>query len=78
MQVEFAIGGVTQKLEAKSVPFSVISENWNEYQTEDGRIVRTKMVLTRVVLPIEPKLNPDGTPVALVQWQPVMIVEEKA
>lgn len=78
MQVEFQIGGVAQKLEAKSVPFSVISENWNEYQSEDGRTIRTKMVLTRLVVPIEPKMNPDGTPVALVQWQPVMIVEEKA
>lgn len=78
MQVEFTVGGTQQKLEARSVPFYVISENWNEYQTEDGRIVRTKLVLTRVVVPVQPTSNPDGTPVALVQWQPVVIVEEKA
>lgn len=53
MQVEFTIAGVPQKLEAKSVPFAVVSENWNEYQTEDGRTVRVKLVLTRVVVPVD-------------------------
>jgi hypothetical protein len=77
MQVEFQIGGVPQKLEAKTIPFSVVSENWNEYQTEDGRTVRLKLVLTRIVTPLEKVMNADGTPVALVQWQPVIVIEEK-
>jgi hypothetical protein len=77
MLIDVLVNGQVQKVEARSVPFSVVSENWNEYQTEDGRTVRAKLVLTRVLLPVDGLRNPDGTPVANMNFQPVFVVEEK-
>jgi hypothetical protein len=76
MLIDVLINGQVQKVEAKSVPFSVVSENWNEYQTEDGRTVRAKLVLTRVLLPVDGLKNPDGTLVANMNFQPVFVVEK--
>lgn len=78
MLIDVLVNGQVQKVEAKSVPFAVVNENWNEYQTEDGRIVRAKLVLTRVLIPVEPLRNPDDTFVANINFQPVFVVEEKA
>lgn len=78
MLIDVMVNGQVQKVEAKSVPFSVVSENWNEYQTEDGRIVRAKLILTRVLMPVDALRNPDGTLVANMNFQPVFVVEEKA
>lgn len=77
MLIDVVVNGQVQKVEAKSVPFAVVSENWNEYQTEDGRTMRAKLVLTRVLMPVEPVHNPDGTLVANINFQPVFVVEEK-
>jgi hypothetical protein len=78
MLIDVIVNGQAQKVEAKSVPFAVVSENWNEYQTEDGRIVRAKMVLTRVLMPVEPLRNPDGTFISSMNFQPVFVAEEQA
>jgi hypothetical protein len=78
MLIDVLVNGQPQKVEAKSVPFAVVNENWNEYQTEDGRTVRAKLILTRVLMPVEPLKNPDGTFVANMNFQPVFVVEEKA
>jgi len=66
--------GEKQKVEAKDAQFSVVSENWNEYQLEDGRTLRIKLVLTRVLVPIDASVkNPDGTDVVMSQWQAIPI-----
>lgn len=78
MLIDVLVDNKVQKVEAKSVPFSVVSENWNEYQTEDGRTVRAKLILTRVLMPVEPLRNPDGTFIANMNFQPVFVVEEKS
>ena len=75
--IDVVVNGQVQKVEAKSVPFAVVSENWNEYQTEDGRTVRAKLVLTRLLMPVDGLRNPDGTLVANINFQPVFVVEEK-
>ncbi len=77
MLIDVIVNGQVQKIEVKSVPFAVVSENWNEYQTEDGRVVRAKLVLTRVLMPVDALRNPDGTLVANMIFQPVFVVEEK-
>jgi len=77
MQIEVLLNGQIQKVEAKSVPFSVVSENWNEYQTEDGRVLRTKLVLTRILMPVQPMRNADGTFLAQINFQTATVVEGK-
>ncbi len=77
MLIDVLVNGQLQKVEAKSVPFAVVSENWNEYQTEDGRTIRAKLVLTRVLMPLESLRNPDGSLVAHTNFQPIFVVEEK-
>lgn len=77
MLIDVIVNGELKKVEAKSVPFAVVSENWNEYQTEDGKIIRAKLVLTGAILPLKEEKNPDGTLVAKLNFQPVFVVEEK-
>jgi hypothetical protein len=77
MLIDVIVNGQVQKVDAKSVPFAVVSENWNEYQTEDGRTIRAKLVLTRILMPVESLRNPDGSLVANMNFQPVFVVEEK-
>ncbi len=51
--------------------FLTRKEDFNEYQLEDGKVLRIKMVVTRIIR-LEGETAPDGSPVYLIQSQNVV------
>jgi hypothetical protein len=60
-----------KQVEGKPVDFLARKEDFNEYQLADGKILRIKMVVTRIIR-LEGETAPDGTPVYLIQSQNVV------
>jgi hypothetical protein len=60
-----------RQVEGKSVDFLTRKEDFNEYQLTDGKILRIKMVVTRIIR-LEEEKTPDGNPVYLIQSQNVV------
>ena len=60
-----------RQVEGKSVDFLTRKEDFNEYQLADGKILRIKMVVTRIIR-LEEEKAPDGNPVYLIQSQNVV------
>ncbi len=60
-----------RQAEGKPVDFLTRKEDFNEYQLEDGRVLRIKMVVTRIIK-LEGETAPDGSPVYLIQSQNVV------
>ncbi len=54
-----------KEVEATVVDFLIKKEDFSEYQLVDGRIVRIKLVVTRI-LRLEDIKNPDGTQAYLI------------
>lgn len=53
-------------IDASEVPIIKSQENFNEYELEDGSVIRLKVVAT-AVLRIEGQYTPDGDPLYLVK-----------
>ncbi|MFC2032555.1 hypothetical protein ACFLUS_04235 [Chloroflexota bacterium] len=47
-------------------------EDFNEYQLTDGKILRIKMVVTRIIR-LEEEKAPDGNPIYLIHSQNVVV-----
>jgi hypothetical protein len=63
------------ELEVSSVPIRRATEFFNEYELEDGSVLKVKNVATSV-LRVDGQFNPvDGKPVYLVLTAPVVSVE---
>ena len=60
-----------RQVEGKPVDFLTRKEDFNEYQLADGKILKIKMVVTRIIKLDEEKA-PDGNPVYLIQSQNVV------
>jgi hypothetical protein len=60
-----------RQVEAESVDFMTRKEDFNEYQLADGKIIKIKMVVTRIVRLVG-EVTPDGIPVYLIQSQNVV------
>lgn len=60
-----------RQVEGKSIDFLTRKEDFNEYQLTDGKILRIKMVVTRIIK-LEEEKTPDGKPVYLIQSQNVV------
>ncbi len=60
-----------RQVDGKPVDFLTRKEDFNEYQLDDGRILRIKMVVTRIIR-LEGETAPDGNPVYLIQSQNVV------
>lgn len=60
-------------VEATEVGVLTSNEHWNEYQLEDGRVLKYKEVLV-AVLRIEGLVNSDGTPAYQIQTRKVVDV----
>jgi hypothetical protein len=60
-----------RQVEGEPVDFLTRKEDFNEYQLTDGKILRIKMVVTRIVKLAEEKA-PDGNPIYLIQSQNVV------
>ncbi len=58
-KVEVPIAG--EMVSGVEVGYKAIKEDWQEYKLEDGTILRTKLVLSRVVR--TEKYNPGGEPI---------------
>lgn len=59
-----------RKVEAKPTEFLTRKEDFNEYQLTNGKILKVKLVVTRI-LELEGENNPDGSQVYNITWQPV-------
>ena len=60
-----------RQVEGHSVDFLTRKEDFNEYQLGDGKILRIKMVVTRIIR-LEEEKTPDGSPIYLVQSQNIV------
>jgi hypothetical protein len=60
-----------RQVDAESVDFMTRKEDFNEYQLADGKIIKIKMVVTRIVKLVG-EVTPDGSPVYLIQSQNVV------
>jgi hypothetical protein len=60
-----------KQVEGNPVDFLTRKEDFNEYQLADGKILRIKMVVTRIIR-LEEEKAPDGNPIYLIQSQNVV------
>ena len=60
-----------RQVEGKSVDFLTRKEDFNEYQLTDGKVLKIKMVVTRIIR-LEEERAPDGNPIYLIQSQNVV------
>lgn len=60
-----------RQVEGRSVDFLTRKEDFNEYQLADGKILRIKMVVTRIIK-LEGETAPDGNPIYVLQSQNVV------
>lgn len=60
-------------VEAEDIDFKPIKEDWNVYELEDGRILKIKVVVARV-LRTEEKDTFTGEPIYIVRSQNVLTV----
>ena len=58
-------------VDGESIDFMTRKEDFNEYQLADGKVIKIKMVATRIIRLLEEK-SPDGTPVYLIQSQNIV------
>lgn len=54
-----------RSIEAEDMEFKTDREDWNEYQVEDGFVVRIKLVVSSILKTGE--RDPQGNPVYIVQ-----------
>ncbi len=60
-----------RQVEGESIDFLTRKEEFNEYQLTDGKVLRIKMVVTRIIR-LEEEKAPDGNPIYLIQSQNVV------
>jgi hypothetical protein len=60
-----------RQVDGTPVDFLARKEDFNEYQLDDGKVLRIKMVVTRIIR-LEGETSPDGKPVYLIQSQNVV------
>lgn len=60
-----------RQVEGEPVDFLTRKEDFNEYQLTNGKILKIKMVVTRIIKLVEEKA-PDGNPIYLIQSQNVV------
>ncbi len=56
-----------RQVEGQSVDFLTRKEDFNEYQLTDGKILRIKMVVTRIIR-LEEEKAPDGKCCQSAKW----------
>jgi hypothetical protein len=60
------------KIEKKDIPFKILTEEWNEYKLEDGKILRMKPTIVQISKAAH--YDQHGDPNYLVQSQPLIKV----
>lgn len=59
--------------EGLDIDFKTIKEEWNEYQVNDGTIIRMKVVVTNIVK-LTDKYDKEGNPIYLVKSSNVLSI----
>lgn len=54
-----------KEVEAKPIDFIERKESWNEYQLTDGKIIKIKLVVTRV-LKLDTEVDKEGNPIYVI------------
>jgi hypothetical protein len=66
-----------KEIEVSDVPIKKATEFFNEYELEDGSVIRVKSVATSILRVID-QFTPDGQPIYLVTMNPnVNVVSSK-
>ena len=65
-----------RKIQASEVGIKKSTESWNEYELEDGNIIRMKLVVVRVLKTIE-KDEITGEPIYITNTQNLMALTPK-
>lgn len=60
-----------REVEGTPTDFLCRKEDFNEYQLTDGKVIKIKMVVTRIIR-LEGEKGPDGKPVYMIQSQNVV------
>jgi len=60
-------------VEALDMDFKSVKEDWNEYQINDGTIIRMKVVVTNIAK-LTDKYDNDGNPIYVVKSSNVLAV----
>jgi len=59
-----------QQVQAQEVDFKLLSEDWSQYQLQDGTIVKVKTTVLKILQVLDdkgkPAKNPEGDPVLMV------------
>jgi hypothetical protein len=58
-------------VEGLEMDFKSVKEDWNEYQVNDGAIIRMKVVVTNIAK-IPDKYDPEGHPIYVVKSSNVL------
>jgi hypothetical protein len=58
-------------VEGLEMDFKSVKEDWNEYQVNDGVIIRMKVVVTNIAK-IPDKYDPEGNPIYVVKSSNVL------
>jgi|APFre7841882630_1041343.scaffolds.fasta_scaffold13533_4 hypothetical protein len=58
-------------VEGLEMDFKSVKEDWNEYQVNDGAIIRMKVVVTNIAK-IPDKYDPEGNPIYVVKSSNVL------
>lgn len=55
-----------REVDALSIPFKSIKEDWNEYDLEDGTTLKMKAVVSDIVR-VDGQFDPEGNPLYLIK-----------
>jgi hypothetical protein len=69
-----------QEVDAVEVSFSIIHEDWNEYELADGGRVRAKLGVQRIMRVLDesgkPAMTNEGDPFVVIQSQNQVVASE--
>ena len=62
--------GTVEEIDAYELPYDTVREEWNQYRLPDGRLVRVKVIVSRICQAVDTNgenINtPDGSPLLVV------------
>lgn len=63
-----------RQVDALSIRFKSIKEDWNEYDLEDGTTIKMKAVVSDIVR-VDGQFDPEGNPVYLVKSGNMVVID---
>jgi len=65
-----SLPNTVMKIEKKDIPFKILTEEWNEYKLEDGKVLKLKPTIVQIARAAN--YDQYGEPNYLVQSQPLV------